>query len=235
MSEERRFSEEEVAEILKNAAELEHTDRTLSSASTGLTLSELNDIGREAGISPEAMRRAVSRLSAPEPQSRQMLGLPIGVGRTVELERTLNEDEWERLVVLLREKFNARGVVRKDGNLKSWSNGNLQILLEPTTRGHRLRMSTFNQGLQGWLIGGIAVVVMGLAMIVTGIVSGTLTDQGLGASGAAVAAAGVGLFGIGALRLPGWARTRQRQMDEIAETVESQSLVMIKSGAPSNS
>ena len=235
MTDERRFTEEEVAEILQNAAELEHSDKTLSRSSSGLTLSELNEIGREAGISPEALRRAVSRLSVPDQRMRTMVGLPIGVGRTVELGRTVSDAEWDRLVVLLRETFDARGVIKNEGSFRSWNNGNLQILLEPGASGHRLRMSTFNQGAQSWMVGGVAMVAFAIIMVLTGIFTGTLASNGFGNSGSLVAAIGAAVFAVGALRLPRWARTRQDQMNEIAELMESQSLVMMNSGAPSNS
>lgn len=42
---ERRFSEEEVTEILKYAAEAEHANRNLLRSGSGLTLSELKEIG----------------------------------------------------------------------------------------------------------------------------------------------------------------------------------------------
>ena len=235
MTDERRFTEEEVAEILQNAAELEHSDKMLSRSSSGLTLSELNEIGREAGISPEALRRAVSRLSVPEQRVRTMVGLPIGVGRTVELGRTVGDAEWDRLVVLLRETFDARGVIRNEGTLRSWSNGNLQIMLEPVAAGHRLRMKTVNGSAQSWMVGGVALVAFAIMMVLTGIFTGTLASNGFGRSGSLVAAIGAAVFAVGALRLPRWARTRQQQMNEIAEIVESQSLVMMNSGAPSNS
>jgi hypothetical protein len=66
-------------------------------------------------------------------------GLPIGVGRTVELDRPRSDSDWERLVADLRETFEARGMVRYDGPFRQWTNGNLQALIEPTPSGHRLR------------------------------------------------------------------------------------------------
>jgi len=161
--------------------------------------------------------------------------LPIGVGRTVELGRTVSDAEWDRLVVLLRETFDARGVIKNEGSFRSWNNGNLQILLEPGASGHRLRMSTFNQGAQSWMVGGVAMVAFAIIMVLTGIFTGTLASNGFGNSGSLVAAIGAAVFAVGALRLPRWARTRQDQMNEIAELMESQSLVMMNSGAPSNS
>lgn len=46
---ERRFTEEEVAEILKYAAEAEHSSRGVVPSRDGLTLGELQEIGREVG------------------------------------------------------------------------------------------------------------------------------------------------------------------------------------------
>ena len=64
---ERRFTEQEVEEILKHAAEVQHSDRDLVKPSSGLTLAELNEIGREVGISPEAMSVAVKRVDKSDP------------------------------------------------------------------------------------------------------------------------------------------------------------------------
>ena len=48
-------------------------------------------------------------------------------------------------------------------------------------------------------------------------VSGGFEDTGL--LFGTLATAGAAMFGIGALRLPGWARLRRRQMEEIAARV----------------
>ncbi len=50
-------------------------------------------------------------------------------------------------------------------------------------------------------------------------VSGGVSDPGMLSSLGLLAAMGVGMFGAGAFRLPGWARLRQRQMAEIAARV----------------
>ncbi len=66
-------------------------------------------------------RRSVARLAFRVrlgATSRTVLGLPIGVARTVDLNRRLTDEEWERLVVQLREVFNARGRTRTEGSLR---------------------------------------------------------------------------------------------------------------------
>ncbi|WP_373063968.1 hypothetical protein [Gemmatimonas sp.] len=55
----------------------------------------------------------------------------------------MTDAEWERMVVLFRRAFGARGVLRAEGSLREWGNGRLRMSLEPTAQGgHQLRMST---------------------------------------------------------------------------------------------
>jgi hypothetical protein len=113
---ERQYNDEEVAAIFELAAEAEHTSLPKPAEGKGLTLAALQDIGREVGISPESISYAARSLDqAGRPASRTFMGLPIGLGRTVEFDRPLSEADWERLVADLRETFEARGTVRYDG------------------------------------------------------------------------------------------------------------------------
>ena len=215
---ERRFSEEEVSEILKHAAEVQHSESAQLPSRSGLTLTELNEIGREVGISPEAMQQAVRRLDPTTQPTRTFLGFPIGVGRSVELDRNLSNEEWERLVVELRQTFDARGVIRQYGSLRSWTNGNLQVLLEPTATGQRLRMKTVKGSAEGLIGGGLAVFLAGVLLTVAALAKGVvMTDTGLIAALTSMMGGGLVMFGGGAFSLPGWARLRRRQMDEIAD------------------
>ena len=58
--------------------------------------------------------------------------MPVGVSRTVTSAGNFTEREWERLVVDLRETFDAKGAVKREGSFRQWTNGNLQALVEPT-------------------------------------------------------------------------------------------------------
>lgn len=227
---ERRFSEEEVAEILKNAAEVQHSDNPQMTLANGLTLSELKEIGREVGISSEAMQHAVRRLDPTTKATRTYLGLPLGVSRTIELDRKLSDEEWERLVVELRQTFDARGAIRQDGSLRSWTNGNLQILLEPTATGQRLRLKTVKGSAQGLIGGGIAVFLAGAILAIAAVVKGVVPDSGLIAALGTLMGGGLVMFGGGAFSLPGWARLRRRQMDQIAE--HASEMALDRSGLP---
>ncbi len=213
----RRFNEEEVAAILKDAAEAQYSDDRLLPSSGGLTLAELQSIGREVGISPEMIQKSAQRFNPAQQPTRRFLGLPLGVAQTVEFNRRLTDQEWERIVADLRETFEAPGVVRQQGSLRQWTNGNLQALLEPTATGQRLRMSTVKGSAPGLIGGGIAVFSVGTGLLVTALATAATGDMGLMMSILATMTGGAGLFGAGAGGLPGWARRRQQQMDQIAE------------------
>src|SRR5688572_10704353 len=138
---ERRYTEEEIAEIFRSATE--NPDAAARRSATGLTLPELQDIGREVGLSPEAVAQSAARLDRSVPGDRRLpasvtrrqLGLPLGVGRTVDLPRKLTDAEWEQLVVDLRTTFDAQGKLAGQGSLREWLNGNLRAMIEPTPTG----------------------------------------------------------------------------------------------------
>ena len=217
---ERRYNDKEIAAIFRAAAEAPQQsapDREVP-ADEGLTLTDLQAIGREVGLPADAVAQAAQALDVRvAPASRTILGLPIGVSRTVNLNRRLTDDEWERLVVQLREVFNARGRTRSEGSLRQWSNGNLQVLLEPTDSGHRLRFGTIHGAARGAI--GMGVVMLGvtaIAVIATAL-NGTFAAAIPGLS--VLAAGGAAFIASGALRLPRWARIRQKQMDALATKV----------------
>ncbi len=215
----RRYNDKEIAAIFRAAAEQEpQSPQREVARDEGLTLAELQAIGGEVGISSDAVAQAARavdvRLGA---ASRTLLGLPIGVARTVNLNRRLTDEEWERLVVQLREVFNARGRTRSEGSLRQWTNGNLQVLLEPTDTGHRLRFGTVHGAARAAIGAGFGVLGVAAIVAVSGAIWGTLGDAMSGI--ALMVAAGVGMIVSGALRLPRWARLRERQMEALATRV----------------
>ncbi len=214
---ERRYSEEEIAAIFERAAEAQQAARRQLPPGEGMTLADLQEIGREVGLPPELVAEAARSLDrAGRPTSRSFFGLPLGVGRTVELDRRLSEEEWESLVVDLRETFDARGMVRYDGPFRQWTNGNLQALLEPTATGHRLRLRTLHGNARASMTMGLATLGIAAALLIVSALTGKLVDPGSLSSIGFLSTIGLGMFGIGALRLPGWARLRRRQMEAVA-------------------
>src|SRR5687768_15855276 len=159
---ERRYTEEEVAEIFRAAADTQVTRRNVD-ASAGMTLAELQDIGREAGLDPDAVAHAARMRDQPAVvKSSRFLGLKIGVGKTVQLARPMTDMEWDRLVVLLRETFEATGQVTGHGSLREWRNGNLRVALEPTATGQQLRMKTVKGNVRPRIVLGIVIAAIGI-------------------------------------------------------------------------
>ena len=211
----RRYNDEEVAAIFLRAAEGPQTPLLRGSRDEGLTLGELQEIGREVGIPPEAVAQAAQTMDLHGRAAvHTFLGLPSGVERTIALNRWLTEPEWEHLVVDLRETFNARGTLSSTGSFRQWTNGNLQALLEPTPTGHRLRLRTSQGYARASMATGLATLGVTAAVSIASAAGGHLGNALPGIVFLFVL--GLGMFGNGALRLPGWARLRRRQMESIA-------------------
>ena len=217
---ERRYDEDEVAAIFERATLVRQSERPELSGGEGMTLAELQSIGRDVGIEPDVVAEAALALDRPEsPAARRFLGFPIGVGRTVDLPRKLSDDEWERLVVDLRETFDARGKVQSDGSFRQWTNGGLQVLLEPTATGQRVRLHTVKSDARGLMIGGLAITGMAMTMLIAKLAVGGLGDLGAVGAVGVLFAMGLGMFGAIAFRLRGWAKLRQQQMDALAARI----------------
>src|SRR5687767_6762067 len=207
---ERRFSDAEVAQIFERATSGHAVQATR--AAEGMTLAELQSIGQEVGIPAEHITRAALSLRPGEAKPTQrFLGMTTGVGHTVHLARKLTDEEWERFIAEVRETFNAQGKLTNEGSLKQWSNGNLRVLLEPTDAGHRVRFLTV-KGNAPWMVGGgLALTAAGFIGEMTAVLTGVAHDVGLVASFGVVGAIGIAAVATTALRLPRWARTRDRK------------------------
>lgn len=217
---ERRYDEDEVAEIFRAAANARDPEPHALATASGLSLSELQAIGGQVGIEPGRIAQAASavELRRGAPPRRTYMGMPVSVGRVVELPRAPTDREWELLVTELRETFGAHGRDRSHGGLRAWTNGNLHAYVEPTEAGHRLRLGTTksNAPVLGGL--GVAGILLGLAltlMILAGVSDGNV------AGAVFVAAMGALALAANAVRLPRWAGEREGQMEHIAARARS--------------
>jgi len=228
---ERRYNEAEVAAIFERAAEAQQGSPHHLPSGEGMTLTDLQEIAREVGISGDQLAQAAKAIEMDgRPTSRQFMGLPIGVGLTIDLGRKLSDAEWDRFVVDLRETFDARGILRSEGSLRHWANGNLQAHLEPTATGHRIRLRTVKGDARGLIIGGLGMLGFVTVALTAATLRGTVgADVGFLFSQSVLATAGAAMFGIGAFRLPGWARLRRRQMEDVAARI-----AVVASAPPTN-
>jgi len=216
MTDERRYEEREIQEIFEQAASQEDLGSPGRATGHGLTLAELQEIGHGVGLEPSRIANAAAALDARREVTprRKQLGMPVSVGRIVELQRAPTDREWELLVAECRHIFGARGKVNFHGGLREWTNGNLHVCVEPTDTGHRLRLGT----LKGNAMEVSAVGIIGLAL--GAVTLGAVLLKGGAADDlflfGAFAAMGAGALAFNALRLSRWAREREEQMEFLA-------------------
>lgn len=219
---ERRYNEAEVAAIFERATEGPQASSPGFASDEGMTLAQIQEIGAEIGIPANSIARAASAVEltpASAPAPRKVFGLTTQVSRTMQLDRALTNTEWEHLVVELREIFNAQGNMSTEGSLRAWTNGNLQVMLEPTSAGQRIRLRTVKADagallVVGAIISSIATLLLGAAWSAE-----KLGDKGMFAALGFMGVAGVGMLVSTGFRVSRWARTRQQQFDSIAARV----------------
>ena len=213
---ERLYDDDEVAAIFARATEAAAPAPRALPPGAGLSLAELQEIGREVGIAPEQVALAARSLDQPAPpRPPTFLGLGIGVGHAVELGYRMTEEQWERLVLDLRETFEATGRVRSDGAFRQWTNGNLQVLVEPSGEGHRVRFRTMKGSARSLMTGGIALIGVAAFILVVGVLTGSAELAEALSDAAMTALMGAGMIGFAAATLPSWAKLRKSQMEEI--------------------
>ena len=234
MNTERRCTEEEVGKILDRATEADSAPAPGAGGPAGLTLGELHEIGREVGIAEEVISRAATSLDRPDPKptARQtFLGQTIGVGRTVDLPRPLTDQEWNRLVIDLRETFDAKGRIRDEGQFRQWTNSNLQALLEPTETGQRLRLRTVKGNARSSQAMGAAFMIGGMGMGIASLLGMAADPSLLPLFGGVIGAA---LFFASRLTVPQWAEKRSQQFEHIiARLMHRTDIAVIEAGSPS--
>ena len=223
MTDERRYGQDEIREIFRTvsdpAAESGRPQPVASSA--GLTLTQLQEIGAEVGLAPRRIAEAASALDhrrGAQPR-RSHFGMPISVGRIVDLPRAPTDREWEMLVAELRSTFNAQGELHSHGAIREWSNGNLHASIEPTEAGYRLRMGTFRELAYSLSWMGLGGIVFTLLVLMVTMLTGKL-DKGLAVAG---------IFGLPSLAVlastaigqPRWALRREEQMAHIAARAQA--------------
>ena len=213
----RRYGDDEVREIFARATTGSASEALTRADSGGMTLDEITQIGREAGIEAAHVAQAAASLDAQVrvPKERSSFGMRIGVSRVVDLPRAPTDREWEQMIAGFRTTFDTRGVATSVGGMRDWSQGNLHICVEPTAHGHQLRLSTRKE--DAIALNGLGAVMAGMSAVIGGAAAaGGKPEKALVLI---VMFAGVSLaaFGGNLLRLPRWRREREQQMEQLAE------------------
>ena len=143
----RRFSEEEAQRIFALVAERQ---RSGLGTDAGLSLAELEEAARAAGLDPSLVAGAAAELDAAPHPERTVAGAPVEVVRTRVVASPLDDETWEGLVQTMRSEFGEVGIAGQVGRLREWTcmtgNGTnhstvTRLAAEPTADGTRITVS----------------------------------------------------------------------------------------------
>lgn len=119
----RKFNDEEVALIIKRAAELQQTQQDEQEPSNAMTLTEVEEIAREAGIDPKLIRQAAHGLERPAEIARPSpwLGAPTRLVFERVIDGEVPVDDFEPIINEIRRTFGDNGVPSILGKTLAWT------------------------------------------------------------------------------------------------------------------
>ena len=140
----RRFTEEEAQRVFARAAERQHAH---AAPPDGLTLAELQEIGRAAGLDPERVAAAVVESAAfgPTAPPASFFGVSVEPRASRVVPGEVTDEAWEQMVNRLRRTFRSKGTPVELGRVREWSSGlksNLHVSLEPVEDGTLIALET---------------------------------------------------------------------------------------------
>lgn len=237
----RRYSEQEVALIIRQATELQQAESP-ADGKTGMSLAELEDIAREAGIDPHLVRRAATNLDthARDERSSLFLGAPSGIRLERSVDGEISPDDYAAIVGEIQRTLGEMGTASTLGRTLQWMSApvgrrranvrSVQVTVAPRNGRTGIRveepLGSFAGRVFGGVMGGIGMGTLPLAVVGGGflgdVLGGTLPFQIAGGVAAGVALLG----GSYLLARTIFVRTAERRgralrglMDSLAERV----------------
>ena len=189
-----RFSEDDARRIFAEAARTTAPD----APDAGLSLAELQEIGRAAGLDPAAVAAAAAGLRDAAPDVPMWGKTPLVTRRSRVVPGTLTDEAWAEAVAGLRRTFKVQGVAETLGQQRTWTHAigeSVQVLMVRVTAetfegGTRLTAESDDRGdktAARAIAGGTAA--FGLFVAVAGLLATETTGVGLGAALMALALA----------------------------------------------
>ncbi len=153
----RRFTEEEARRIFARVAERQ---RAGAGADAGLSLEELEEAARAAGLDATLIAAAAAELDT-APDERTIAGAPVEVARSRIVPGVIDDDTWGQMVASARREFGDAGMAGQIGRLLEWTiisggtkNGTVtRLTAEPTADGTRVTLSkSIHEAIKGLTI-----------------------------------------------------------------------------------
>lgn len=120
----RLFDEDEVGRILKRATELHREEPLAPGSGGGMSLEELEDIAREAGIDPRHLRRAAMEVGGgpdDEPVWTRFFGTRPTIVLESEVAGEMDPGDFERVVVAIQRHASEHGQPNVLGRTLTWT------------------------------------------------------------------------------------------------------------------
>jgi hypothetical protein len=233
-SKERQFSDEEVALIIKRAAELQQTEQVAQEPATTMSLAEVEQIASEAGIDPRLIRRAAQGLERPQEVNRPsaFAGAPTTLVFERVVDGEIQVEDFEMLIAEIRRAMGENGMPSVIGKSLAWSSGGRgggrrnvgrHVDISVVSRGGitTIRAEEELRNLAGGLFGGImGGGGGGTAGISIGIGMGVFHSApvGFGIWAAAIA----GSYALARSIFARSSAKRERQLSELMDQLEAQ-------------
>ncbi len=180
----RRYSDDEVARLLRRATEMQ-TEARPTVRGSGLTLPELEEIAAEAGIDVETLRRAADELEVGQQStaSRTFFGAPLRIVRTRTLNFEADSTRFDQLVAAIQTSLGAAGHARQIGRTLTWTDRDprntsstevtVSVVSGRTTiriqEDHGRRAGALFGGIVGGVGGGVGLGPIGLLIAIFGL------------------------------------------------------------------
>jgi hypothetical protein len=146
LREPRLYTDEEVAMILREAAESADSPAGIRASSSGLSLEQIQAAAAEAGLNPVLVERAALRITQRDPESflERAAGGPRRHRETIHLDTTMSEKRSSHLLSAIRAAAEVPGEGRADASgffWHAWYRGNrLSVTAHEDSQGTRVQI-----------------------------------------------------------------------------------------------
>lgn len=113
-----RFSEKEVALVIRRAADI---DARGASASTGMTVEDIESIATEAGIGVESVRQALAEIGGQGDRPKSLLHAPLSQRASGQIPRALSREQLQALVQAIEDETGRPGTVSEALGTVRWT------------------------------------------------------------------------------------------------------------------
>jgi len=224
----KRFSEEEVQQVLRRAAKLQQRDPRVPTDVRALSLAELEQIAVDSGIDVQQIHRAILELQGRRHGAGSVV---LGAPAHVHLERGVKGESpggaYERLVPEMNRALGTAGQVSAVGETLTWSapntsSGPVDVTISPIEGGGtRIELNASFGGLLGATFGGIGGGLGGGLGIPLAVAIGQLTQSWAAAATTISLALALALFLARSLYAT-IVRRRIRRLEQLMDQLSEQ-------------